>query len=233
MAIEDRTFYHGTDKEAIPYIQKAGGLHPGGGGYLNSAVYISERWRTALFFGNELFKVKLKKATRVLDLDKPYDPKVLEYLSREFKGITKAKNPNKIIPKNKHLTNKEVKNLIRYFHHRTQKQLSKNFEKVPKELLLRMDKAVWMYYRGWLIKHGYHAYGHAEDRIGYAVFDETRIESIEHILSIPVGTWMKHIKGDWSNFDREDFGRFKTLEALMKKVNQINSNLKRSSPSQQ
>jgi len=158
-SIDQKTFYHGTYFRNIPEIEKQGLKSQGYWGYLNKGIYITEDWRIALFFGEYLYIVKLKQGTRLLDLSQKPDKKVLDYLKREFgKQLLKADAPFKVIPKNKHLKNNEVIELTRYFFHKTNKKLPE--DKQVNDFWLKMEDALRKHYRGLLVRHGYHGFGH-------------------------------------------------------------------------
>jgi len=209
-SIDQKIFYHGTFEKAVPSIEKEGLKH--GYGHLNQGVYISEDWRTALWFGAFLYQIKLKKGTRILDLSIAANIKVIKYLRREFgKALLKADNPLKCIPKNKHLKNNEVVNLLRYFFN---KNYLSRYKNKPKNLLMKMEDAVCKYYRGLLIRNGYNGYGHPTNDIGYVIFDPNRsINSAKLRVSVP---WKLH----HTHFET-DFKKFNTLEDLMRKIRLI------------
>jgi hypothetical protein len=207
-SIDEKEFYHGTHVDCIPSIAKEGLKY--GDGILNSGIYITEDWRNALWFGNCLYQVKLKEGTRLLDLSIPHDSKTVEYLAREFgKNIIKAENPFKTLPKNKHLTNNEIINLMRYFFSKSRNKPMK-WDKQLKTSWVRMDDAIRRTYRSALIRHGYHGYGHPTNDLGYVIFSPDRIASSELIVSVPDKLLL-------SNIDNS-FGNFSTLEDLVKKL---------------
>ena len=213
-SIEERIFYHGTDRESVPGIEKEG-LNQGDG-HLSSGVYVSESWRTAMAFGPYLYEVTLKPGTRILDLSTPLDRKVITYLQKEFKGIVKAENPWNVLPRNKHLTKSELINLMKYFFGKiTEYRSGMKFTK----LMEKMDDAVLHYYRGALIRHGYHGYGHPTSDTGFAIFCPDRIVSATLKTSTTVKQW-------WANIE-EDFKKFDTLEDYIKATEACNANIKK------
>jgi hypothetical protein len=210
-SIDEKVFYHGTNNDNVSDIEKEGLKY--GDGILNQGVYISENWRIALWFGASLYQVKLKKGTRILDLSAAADMQVIGYLKREFgKELLKAENPWKVIPRNKRLKNIELINLMRYFFNKSRKK-PLDWDRKTKNLWEKMDKAVHKCYRGFLIRHGYHGYGHPTNDIGYVIFDSGRIESAELIISVPQQLYQVHFQTDFKWFDN--------LEGLIRKVGSI------------
>jgi len=221
-SIDERVFYHGTYPDVVPLIE-AQGLKNGIGGHLNVGVYVSENWRTASWFGQCLYQVKLRKGTKILDLSTSYDKKTIGYLTREFgKGLIKAENPTKLLPKKKHLTNKELINLMRYFFHKIWSR-PVQWKRNTKNVMVKMDDAIHRIYRGSLIRHGYHGYGHPKNEIGFVLFQPDQIESAELKTSIPSKIYCAH----WNESDQW-MSRFPTLEDLIRKVNDFNANNKKS-----
>ena len=83
------TFFHGT-RDPLDALKILGGgfkrefVDEGKryfrDGNLGIGTYLSCNWRTSLFFGQILLHVTLSKDTRILDMIKPPDRKILGYL---------------------------------------------------------------------------------------------------------------------------------------------------------
>lgn len=207
-SIDNKIFYHGTSFVNVPKIEKEGLRY--GYGLLNQGVYITENWKIALMYGNSLYEVKLKPGTRLLDLGVPPDIKILDSLKREFgRALLKADNPNKVIPNNKHLTNIELVNLVRYFFQKWYKL--KDTKKIGQ--WDKVSKAIEAHYRSKLIRHGYHGYGFPTEDVGYVIFNPDKIHSAKLRVQVLEPLYMDN----WE----DDFRIFNTLDDLIRNVDEL------------
>ena len=178
-------YYHGTLPGNVKSIQKEGfknriwrsehGKRFGSGECLGVGTYLSHDWKEALFFGEALFRVKLKQGTKIVDISKEPDMKVINSLGREFGQavLKRSAEFHKLIPRNKHLRQKELIELTRfhYFHtwgvrprrHCQEYKLSNDHRP-------SLNKCLSM-----LRQYGFHGYGNPADDIGLVITCQDRI----------------------------------------------------------
>lgn len=117
-------------------------------------------------YGDVIFKCKLSDKASILRIDEKYDKKVIDTLKREFGKNILTSDINKAIPSNKHLTKKELINLLNY-----------RFYKVSWK-----QKAKWKWddvlssIRHQLKLHKYDAIGNAKSEAGIAVFNPALVK---------------------------------------------------------
>ena len=175
-------------------------------GILGSGVYITCKWRTALWFGPVLLKASIKPGTRILDVSEPPDPHVLSYLRREFGRDILRQPPWKVLPQNKKLTLGEVVTLVRYHYGRSYAWTTptgpRGSRSEPKHAKLLESL------RSILIRYGYDGYGDPQNDIGIVILSPDRliVEEVAATMS----------EGDWSKHAGDGFGRFGSLEALQR-----------------
>lgn len=197
--LERKVFYHGTSKRAArkiiahglrdyaltaetPFLKhKASkGMHRwlhGTGGAYGRGTYITCNWRSALHFGPVLFRLELQPATRIVRLDLPPDPKIIDTLKREFGSEILKASPWKVIPKNKRLTLEETIQLARYHRAEHEKKCIRNRPDSHEALMFDLRKI--------LVRHGIHGWGEAAGLNGIVIFATDRLKASEVILSLP------------------------------------------------
>jgi hypothetical protein len=196
--LENRIFYHGTSKRAarkilahglrdyswtaetplLKYKAKQGitrWMHDGSYG---RGTYITCNWRTALYFGPVLFRIELQPATRIVHLNVPPDPKVLDTLKREFGHEILKTTPRKVMPINKRLTLEQTIQLAR---HHCAKYESCGWGSVKSE---RHERLMFDL-RNILVRYGIHGWGEATDLGGIVIFATDRLKVSEIMLSLP------------------------------------------------
>ena len=193
-----RVLYHGTSKRNARRILREGfrdwswtattphlkykaeqglarWLHDGSYG---RGTYVSCNWRAALHFGPVLFRVELQPGTRILRLDIPPSPKVLDSLKREFgKEILKA-SPWKVLPRNKRLTLDEAIQLARHHVRNSENNWARSRGPCPHEKLM-FDL------RNILVRYGIQGWGEPADIAGIVIFAADRIRVREVLLAMP------------------------------------------------
>jgi hypothetical protein len=195
---ENRVFYHGTSKrnarrilreglrdwswtESTPKIKYKAGegatrwLHDG---MYGRGTYVSCNWRVALYFGPVMFRVELQPATRLLRLDVPPDRKTLDSLKRNFGNEILAKNPLKVMPRNKRLTLNEAVQLAR---HHVDVKMHAGWDDRKSDLHDQRMREL----RSILVRYGIHGWGEAKDLNGIVVFATDRISVREVVVSVP------------------------------------------------
>ena len=231
LAAEKRTFYHGTSKACADsilhtgfrgwswtsdhhvssYLAKQNADRYKHGGIFGTGTYVSRDWRVSLFFGTVLFRVELQPSTRILDLDVPPDPKIINRLKREFGHEILHKNPRKVMPHNKRLTLEESVHLAR--HH------------VKLRLDSEPDMDAWQFHqdrlmevRPILMRFGIHGWGVANDLNGIAIFNTDHIKPREVVVSITSQTLIDACY----HYERTD-GPHASINAMIQTMNLSNS----------
>jgi len=221
--LENRVFYHGTSKRAARRILRDGlrdyswtedspqfkykaeqglvrWMH---GGSYGRGTYISCNWRAALCFGPVLFRLELQPATRIVHLDVPPDPKVMDSLQREFGKQIITASPWKVMPRNKRLTLNEAIQLARY--HCAKSETSnwwRSGKPNPHEKLM-LDL------RNILVRYGIHGWGEVSDIGGIVIFATDRLKVAEVVLSLPTEALYLEARDP-----TRSFRRFDTLASL-------------------
>jgi hypothetical protein len=109
----------------------------------------------------------LSEGISLLRIDGKYDPKVIDYLKREFGKDLLTKDISKSIPRNKHLTRKELINLLNYRYCQMGKWKAKDSEKWF---------ATVTSVRQQLVLHKYDAIGEPIKEVGIAVFNPSHVK---------------------------------------------------------
>lgn len=198
LPIENRVFYHGTSKHSARsilrhgfrdwswtanshkhrYLAKQGIDRVMHGGAHGNGTYVTCNWKTGLHFGPVLFRVELQPGTRLLRLDVPPNPKILDRLKREFGHEIVTRNPLKVIPRNKRLTLDEAIQLARHHLH-----LSWNIRSNWDAWYLHNERMLEI--RPILTRYGIHGWGESNDLSGIVIFDTARIKPREVLVSLP------------------------------------------------
>jgi len=148
------------------------------GGALGHGVYCTANWKSALHFGPVLFRVEIQPGTRILDLDLPPDPRIIDRLKREFGHEILSRHPLKVMPRNKRLTLDEAIQLARYHQSgKAHARLGDGFWDFHQARLLEI--------RSILIRYGIHGWGESTDLDGIAIFATDRVKPREVVLSLP------------------------------------------------
>ena len=196
--LDHRIFYHGTSKRAarkilahglrdyswtaetprLKYKAKQGINRWMHGGHYGRGTYITCNWRTALYFGPVLFRVEQQPATRIVHLDVPPDPKVLDTLKREFGHEILKTTPRKVIPANKRLTLEQTIQLARH-HCALYQSTGWGSMKSERHERLMLDL------RNILVRYGIHGWGEPTDLGGIVIFATDRLKVSEIKLSLP------------------------------------------------
>lgn len=194
-----RIFYHGTSKrnarrilahglrdyswtdETLLLKHKAGQgiarwMH---GGSYGRGTYITCNWRTALYFGPVLFRVEVQPGTRLVQLDAPTDPGVLDTLKQKFGHEILKTTPRKVLPRNKRLTLDEAIQLAR--HHCAMHQSVGGWGS-PRQA---RHEGLMFDLRNILVRYGIDGWGEATDLGGIVVFATDRLKVSEMVLSLP------------------------------------------------
>ncbi|MFP4128672.1 MAG: hypothetical protein ACLFSF_06500 [Desulfonatronovibrio sp.] len=178
-------YYHGTLPGNIKSIQRLGfknliwrsedGKRFGSGGALGIGTYLSHDWKEALFFGEALFRVQLQEGTKIVDISKDPDMKIINSLRRKFGHVLfkPAADFHKIIPRNKHLKQKELIELTRYHYFHTWGRAPRRHSAHYKITSMHHDsleKCLSM-----LRQYGFHGYGNPANDIGLVITCQDRI----------------------------------------------------------
>ena len=175
--LADNEYYHGTsDYKAIQILYEGFRLKKrycnwGKDGTFKQGIYLTKLIDVAEMFayGDVVFKCKLLDKASVLRIDEKYDKKIIDSLKREFGKEILTSDISKAIPANKHLTKKELINLLNYrFHKQTwsQKGMLKWNEILPS-------------IRHQLKLHKYDAIGNVENEAGIAVFNPAFVKFLK------------------------------------------------------
>lgn len=222
-------YYHGTHAGSALLILHEGFRYKkhrsfwGKKGTFGQAVYLTKCSETALAFGPWVLKCRIRSGIRILRLDPQYDPKIIQYLRREFGQELLKGNIRGTIPRNKHLTARELIALLTYYH---QKMNASG----DRDDLARWDQIVSSL-RQQLLQHHYQAVGECQDLTGLAVLDPSLVNSERIyrriisqsnksmlILARPE-EFLKEVEGD-ARDDLEDWGERGGRER-MRDVNEL------------
>lgn len=176
--LAENEFYHGTtDYKAIQILYEGFRLKKkycgyGISGTFKQGIYLTKSIDIAEMFAhrNVVFKCELADKTSILRIDEKYDKKIISYLRREFGREILTSDISKAMPANKHLTKKELINLINY-----------RFSQMGywKENDWWKWDAVLPSIRHQLKLHKYDAIGNAENMAGIAVFNPTFVKTLQ------------------------------------------------------
>ncbi len=150
--------YHGTSKESAADILKRGfnlDNHTWGRGW-GQGVYLSLDAEFASIWGSVIIRCQLLPNTRILWHDN-HDPKVIDYLKKEFKKDITRPDFWKVLPVNKQLTKNELVNLWRYLVHRYY-QHPRRFKKEGYQVLVRNYSRIYKQLR----LHQFHGVGNRD-----------------------------------------------------------------------
>lgn len=154
--------------------------------YLTKSLGIASRFSCGI-----IFKCCLSEGISLLRIDEKYDSKIIAYLKREFGKDILTKDISKSIPHNKHLTRKELINLLNYRYCKIGDWKGKNCWKS-----FSLVSAI----RQQLRLHKYDAIGETEEEVGIAVFNPSFVKPLE----------IYHVryngkKNDLTTFDKQKF----------------------------
>ncbi len=176
--LADNEFYHGTtDYKAIQILYEGFRLKKkycywGKSGMFKEGIYLTKSIDVAEMFayGDIIFKCRLSDKVSILRIDEKYDKKVIDYLRREFGREILTSDVSKAMPSNKHLTKKELINLLNY-------RFNKDFwrQKRKGEWCSEISPSV----RHQLKLHKYDAIGNAENMAGIAVFNPAFVKPLK------------------------------------------------------
>jgi hypothetical protein len=139
--------------------------------YLTKSIDVAEM----LAYGDIIFKCRLSEKTSILRIDEKYDKKVIDYLRREFGREILTSDISKAMPSNKHLTKKELINLLNYrFHKDFWRQNRKG------EWCSEISPSI----RQQLKLHKYDAIGNAENEAGIAVFNPAFVKPLKKCFTL-------------------------------------------------
>ena len=173
--LADNEYYHGTsDYKAIQILYEGFQLKKkycnwGKDGVFKEGIYLTKSINIAVMFANGdiVFKCRLSDKISILRIDEKYDNKIIGSLKREFGRNILTGDISKTIPANKHLTKKELINLLNYrFYKGFWRQNSKG------EWCSEISPSI----RHQLKLHKYDAIGEPQDEYGIAVFNPFHVK---------------------------------------------------------
>ena len=211
--LRNRVFFHGTRLEDVEAIARQGFREwfqeeefgrCARGGVLGRGIYVSCNWRTALWYGDALLCVGVRRGTRFLDASVPPDPKCIEYLQREYGREILKKPPWTVLPKNKRLTLAELTALVRYHYAWTwMKDFGKDaagWPKWPRKRWRHGDLLPGL--RSLLVRYGFHGFGNPDDEMGIVVFSGDRLVLSALVADVPRPESPR--RADWGNLAELD-----------------------------
>jgi hypothetical protein len=174
----DNEYYHGTfDYKAIQILYEGFRLKKrycdwGRTGTFKEGIYLTKSIDVAEMFayGDVIFKCRLSDKISILRIDEKYEKKIIDYLRREFGRNILTGDISKAMPANKHLTKKELINLINYRFSRMGYWKGNDIWKWD---------AVIPSVRHQLKLHKYDAVGNAENMAGIAVFNPAFVKPLK------------------------------------------------------
>jgi hypothetical protein len=190
--LDEREYYHGTSCcKALQIFFEGFRLKKdcsnwGSRGTYKQAIYLTKSLYTATLFGGVIFKCRMVDGASVLRIDKHYDPKVIDSLRREFGKDILTKDLSKVIPSNKHLTRKELINLL-------------NYRYVQWDTLSDWESSISSI-RQHLRFHKYDAIGDTVSLVGLAVFNPSFVKPIQVYTG-----YNRDNKGYLNEFDKAKF----------------------------
>jgi len=175
--LSDNEYYHGTmDYKAIQILYEGFRLKKqysdyGRYGTFKEGLYLSKSLEPAALFGytDIIFTCVLKMGISILKIDESYDKKVIDSLKREFGKDILTGDLSKVIPRNKHLTRKELINLLNYRFAKTVWHKTKDIQKWRSALSSVKQQ---------LSLHKFDAIGMPDTEAGVAVFNPTFVKPI-------------------------------------------------------
>lgn len=201
-SLECNEYYHGTfNLCALSILFDGFRLNSkfsrwGRNGTFGSGVYLTKSLKMACSFGSHIFKCTLANNTRLLKLDGVYDPKIVNYLKKEFGNALLEGDFAKVIPRNKHLTKKELICLMNYRF--------KNIDTFWKGNRPNKWDSLTPSLRQQLVKHKFDAIGENTDEYGVAVLNPSLVKTKHlHLGDCDrKGTWVLR-ELDKTNFIQE------------------------------
>lgn len=190
--VTNRIYFHGTIslRSALAILKEGfkcyffeDGSYEGYSTILGVGSYLSCNWRVTVIFGTYIFQTTLEGATKILDISKPYDPKIIRSLKKEFgHDITDSGNVEKVLPRNKHLKLDELTALTRYHYYRVweHRPLKEFWTKKQERHLSALDSCISI-----LKRIGYHGFGDPSDENGIVIFTPERIIVQKLIAHVP------------------------------------------------
>jgi hypothetical protein len=178
MELSQDEYWHGTVPEAAVCIAFEGlRIHQDfreGPGVFGGGIYLTRSLHVARPFGGCISRCALRSGTRILRLDGRYDTQAIEYLRREFGKDVLSPRFAEVLPRNKHLTKRELISLLNYIERKALKSTG----------LLRCSNSLSIL-RDQLRRLGFHAVGQAEPDhegdplFGMVVFDPSRVRCLQ------------------------------------------------------
>ena len=193
------------------YRKKEGADRQKHGGALGPGTYVTRNWRVGLHFGPVLFRVELQPGTKIVTLDVPAEAKIINRLKREFGHEILIKNPLKVIPRNKRLTLEEAIQLTRH-HFNTSLNCGRDWEAWD------FHRSRMFELRPILMRYGIHGWGESSDLFGIAIFNTSRIEIREVVVSLPTADLASHC----NNYERTD-GLHASLDAMIQTMHRASN----------
>ncbi len=169
--LDDRNYYHGTSPSSAICISEEGFRILDRkvrfwSGALGTGIYITRNLKESLEFGGlqsknntYVLQLELTRGSKIARLDDQVNQQVIDSLRREFGREVLGPGFARAIPKNKHLKPRELFALMGYFH---------------KTDVLFEDTTL-RHVRRWLLRLGYHGYGHTHNDLGIMLFDPSRL----------------------------------------------------------
>ena len=201
-SLECNEYYHGTyNLCALSILFNGFRLNTkfsrwGRNGTFGSGVYLTKSLETACSFGSHIFKCTLANNTRLLKLDGEYDPKIVNYLKKEFGNALLEGDFAKVIPQNKHLTKKELICLMNYRF--------KNIDTFWKGNRPNKWDSLTPSLRQQLAKHKFDAIGENTDLYGVAVLNPSLVKTKHLYLRDHDRKWKCFLRElDKTNFIQE------------------------------
>lgn len=187
MIVEDKLakneYYHGTiGWKAIQILYEGFRLKKqysswGIFGTFKQGIYLTKSLETAsCFTPGIIFKCRLSGGISLLRIDGKYDSKIIGYLKREFGKDILTNDISKSIPRNKHLTRKELINLLNYRYCNMGNFKGKTWKWLAIVSSIRQQ----------LRLHKYDAIGETDDHDGVAVFNPYFVKPLEiyHVRNV-------------------------------------------------
>jgi hypothetical protein len=152
--------------------------------------------------------VTIRPRTKLLNSAVRPDPKIVEYLQREFGREILTKSPWKVVPKNKKLKLHELITLFRYHYWRTwEKDYAANQETFSRWPVRReVHQGLLADFKNILVRYGFDGYGNPKDDNGIVVFSGDRVTLAEVLGELP--------EREHQELLASDFRRLKDIEQL-------------------